>query len=164
MEAQKIIMAYSGASRSITLRLRFKNTVGILGQITSVIGEAGGDIEGVDIVNTERGMISRDITVKTRNEAHVKEIVAKIKKLPSVQFLHRSDRTFLLHLGGKIEIKNKTRLETRDDLSRLYTPGVAHICMAIHEDKGKAFTLTIKKNSVMIVTDGSAVLGLGNIG
>ncbi|HIE65626.1 MAG: NAD-dependent malic enzyme [Nitrospira sp.] len=157
-------MAYSGASRSITLRLRFKNKVGILGQITSVIGKVGGDIEGVDIVNADRGMVSRDITVKTRDEAHVKEIVAQIKEIPNVQLLHRSDRTFLLHLGGKIEITNKIRLKTRDDLSRLYTPGVAHVCMAIHEDKGKAFTLTIKKNSVMIVTDGSAVLGLGNIG
>ncbi|MFQ5779724.1 MAG: NAD-dependent malic enzyme [Nitrospiria bacterium] len=157
-------MAYSGASRSITLRLRFRNKVGMLGQITTAIGKTGGDIEAVDIVNADRGMILRDITVKTRDEQHVKEIVEQIKTIPNVQVLHRSDRTFLLHLGGKITIANKIPLKTRDDLSRLYTPGVAHVCMAVHEDKTKAFTLTIKKNSVMIATDGSAVLGLGNIG
>lgn len=157
-------MIYPSASRSITLRLKFKNQIGMLGRITSAIGEAGGDIGAVDIVSADRGVILRDITVNTRDEPHVKEIVEQVKRIPGVQLVHISDRTFLLHLGGKIEISNKIPIKTRDDLSRVYTPGVARVCMAIHDDKAKAFSLTIKKNSVAVVTDGSAVLGLGNIG
>ncbi len=157
-------MEQLSASRSVTLRLKFPNKIGMLGKITSAVGKAGGDIDAIDIVNTEDGMILRDLTFKTRNETHLKEIEAALDKLSGVTLLHRSDRTFLLHLGGKIELKNKIPLKTRDDLSRAYTPGVARVCMAIHEDKNKAFSLTIKKNSVLIVTDGSAVLGLGNIG
>jgi malate dehydrogenase (oxaloacetate-decarboxylating) len=157
-------MIYPSASRSITLRLKFKNQIGMLGQITSAIGKAGGDIGAIDIVSADRGIILRDITVNTRDEPHIKAIVGQIKQLSGVQLVHISDRTFLLHLGGKIEIANKIPVKTRDDLSRLYTPGVARVSMAIHEDKSKAFSLTIKKNSVAVVTDGSAVLGLGNIG
>jgi malate dehydrogenase (oxaloacetate-decarboxylating) len=157
-------MIYPSASRSITLRLKFKNQIGMLGQITSAIGKAGGDIGAIDIVSADRGLILRDITVNTRDENHIKEIVEQIRQIPGVQLVHLSDRTFLLHLGGKIEIANKIPVKTRDDLSRLYTPGVARVSMAIHEDKSKAFSLTIKKNSVAVVTDGSAVLGLGNIG
>ncbi|HZR46971.1 MAG TPA: NAD-dependent malic enzyme [Candidatus Manganitrophaceae bacterium] len=157
-------MIYPSASRSITLRLKFKNQIGMLGQITSAIGKAGGDIGAIDIVSADRGIILRDITVNTRDEAHIKEIVGQIRQIPGVQLVHLSDRTFLLHLGGKIEIANKIPVKTRDDLSRLYTPGVARVSMAIHEDKSKVFSLTIKKNSVAVVTDGSAVLGLGNIG
>ncbi|HLG22159.1 MAG TPA: malic enzyme-like NAD(P)-binding protein, partial [Candidatus Manganitrophaceae bacterium] len=152
------------ASRSITLRLKFKNQIGMLGRITSAVGRVGGDIGAVDIVSADRGVILRDITVNTRDEEHTREIVEAVKGIPGVHLVHLSDRTFLLHLGGKIEIKNKIPVKTRDDLSRVYTPGVARVCMAIHEDKNKVFSLTIKKNSVAIVTDGSAVLGLGNIG
>lgn len=157
-------MGQLSASRSVTLRLKFPNKIGMLGKITSAIGRTGGDIEAIDIVNTEGGMILRDLTFKIRDDAHLNQIEKALAKLSGVLLLHRSDRTFLLHLGGKIEIKNKIPLKTRDDLSRSYTPGVARVCMAIYEDKNKAFTLTIKKNSVLIVTDGSAVLGLGNIG
>lgn len=157
-------MTQLSASRSVTLRLKFPNKIGMLGQITSSIGKEGGDIDAIDIVSTENGMILRDITLRTQDDAHLKRIESALKKLPGVTLLHRSDRTFLLHLGGKIEIKNRIPLKTRDDLSRAYTPGVARVCMAIYEDKNKAFSLTIKKNSVLIVTDGSAVLGLGNIG
>jgi len=152
------------ASRSVTLRIKFPNRIGMLGQITSAIGQTGGDIEAIDIANADRGMILRDITIKTRNEGHVKEIEEALRDIPEVELVHLSDRTFLLHLGGKIAIANKVPLKTRDDLSRVYTPGVAQICMAIHEKKSKVFSLTIKKNSVLIVSDGSAVLGLGNIG
>ncbi|MFQ5597634.1 MAG: NAD-dependent malic enzyme [Nitrospiria bacterium] len=151
-------------SRSVTLRIRFPNKIGMLGRITSTIGQTGGDIEAVDIANADRGMILRDITIKTRGDAHLKEIESALRKIPDVEMVHLSDRTFLLHLGGKIAIANKVPLKTRDDLSRVYTPGVAQICMAIHEKRSKVYSLTIKRNSVLIVTDGSAVLGLGNIG
>ncbi|MBI3805178.1 MAG: NAD-dependent malic enzyme [Nitrospirae bacterium] len=157
-------MVYPSASRSVTLRLKFKNQIGMLGQITSAIGKAGGDIGAIDIVSVDRGVITRDLTVSTRDEAHTARIVDAVKQIPAVEVVHLSDRTFLLHLGGKIEIANRIPIKTRDDLSRVYTPGVAQVCMAIHEDKSKAFSLTIKKNSVAVVTDGSAVLGLGNIG
>jgi len=152
------------ASRSITLRLKFPNRIGMLGQVTSAIGQTGGDIEAIDTVNTVGGLILRDFSIKTRDSGHVKEIERALKRISGVELVHLSDRTFLLHLGGKIAIENKVPLKTRDDLSRVYTPGVARVCMAIHEDKSKAFSLTIKKNSVLIATDGSAVLGLGNIG
>ncbi len=157
-------MSNLSASRSVTLRIKFPNKIGILGQITSAIGQLGGDIEAIDIVTTDDGMILRDITFKTRDAAHLKGIENALKQLADIELLQSSDRTFLIHLGGKIEIKNRIPLKTRDDLSRAYTPGVARVCMAIHEDKSKAFSLTIKKNSVLIATDGSAVLGLGNIG
>ncbi len=157
-------MSMASSSRSVTLRLQFPNKIGMLGKITSAIGQTGGDISAIDIANAEGGMILRDITVKTRGDAHLKEIRQSLKAIPEVELVHLSDRTFLLHLGGKIEVCNKIPLTTRDDLSRVYTPGVARVCMAIHEDKSKAFALTIKKNSVLIVSDGSAVLGLGNIG
>lgn len=157
-------MVYPSASRSVTLRLKFKNKIGMLGQITSAIGGSGGDIGAIDIVSVDRGGITRDITVSARDEAHTARIVEAVKRIPGVEVVHLSDRTFLLHLGGKIEIANRIPIKTRDDLSRVYTPGVAQVCLAIQEDKGKAFALTIKKNSVAVVTDGSAVLGLGNIG
>ncbi len=95
------------ASRSVTLRLKFPNKIGMLGKITSAVGEAGGDIDAIDIVNTEEGMILRDLTFKTRDEAHLKQIENALVKLKDVELLQTSDRTFLLHLGGKIEMKNR---------------------------------------------------------
>jgi malate dehydrogenase (oxaloacetate-decarboxylating) len=157
-------MGSPSVSHSITLRLRFRNRIGMLGRVTSTIGETGGDIGAVDIVSADRDQMIRDITVNARDEAHAHLIVQKIRSLPGISVVHVSDRTFLLHLGGKIEIANKIPIKTRDDLSMVYTPGVARVSMAIHDDPNKAFQLTIKRNAVAIVTDGSAVLGLGNIG
>ncbi len=151
-------------SYSITLRLEIVNQVGMFGKIGTAIGEVGGDIGAVDIVRVGKGMIVRDITVNARDEVHEKEIIDAIKKIKGVRVIHVSDRTFLLHHGGKIEIHNKVPVKNRNDLSRVYTPGVARVCMAIHHDKEKAYRFTIKRNSVAIVTDGSAVLGLGDIG
>ncbi len=151
-------------SYSITLRLEIVNQVGMFGKIATAIGETGGDIGAVDIVRVGKGMIVRDITVNARDEAHEKNIVDAVKKIKGVRIIHISDRTFLLHHGGKIEIHNKVPVKNRNDLSRVYTPGVARVCMAIHHDKEKAYRFTIKRNSVAIVTDGSAVLGLGDIG
>ncbi|MBI5188104.1 MAG: NAD-dependent malic enzyme [Nitrospirae bacterium] len=151
-------------SYSITLRLEILNKVGMFGKIGTAIGEVGGDIGAVDIVRVGKGVIVRDITVNARDEAHEKDIVDAVRKIEGVRVIHVSDRTFLLHHGGKIEIHNRVPVKNRDDLSRVYTPGVARVCMAIHHDRERAYRFTIKRNSVAIVTDGSAVLGLGDIG
>ncbi|MBI2460323.1 MAG: NAD-dependent malic enzyme, partial [Candidatus Rokubacteria bacterium] len=152
------------ASYSITVRVEIKNRPGMLGRVTSTIGEAGGDIGAVDLVELVRDTIVRDITIKARDDRHGQEIVTRLKALEGVRVVNVSDRTFLMHLGGKIQIQNKMPVKTRDDLSMAYTPGVARVCLAIKEDREKVFSLTIKQNSVAVVTDGTAVLGLGDIG
>jgi malate dehydrogenase (oxaloacetate-decarboxylating) len=152
------------ASYSLTLRAAIKNRPGMLGRLTSAIGEAGGDIRAVDLVELVKDIIVRDFTINARDEQHGQAIVAAIRGVDGVRVVNVSDRTFLVHLGGKIEIRNKVPLKTRDDLSMAYTPGVARVCLAIHEDPERAFALTIKQNTVAIVTDGTAVLGLGDIG
>lgn len=149
---------------SITLRLRLANKPGVLGYVTSAIGDAGGSIGAIDIVEAGFDHLVRDITIAAGNDLHAQQIVEAVKAVPDVTLINFSDRVFLLHIGGKIEIKSKIPIQTRADLSRAYTPGVARVCTAIAEDPAKAFTLTIKRNSVAVVTDGSAVLGLGNIG
>ncbi len=152
------------ASYSLTLRVRIHNKPGKLGEITTAIGKAGGDIEGIDIVSVGKDFLIRDITVNAASESHDKEIVASVEDIDGVEVVNISDRTFLMHLGGKIEIASKMQLKTRSDLSMAYTPGVARVCEAIAKDPEKVFNLTIKKNMVAVVTDGTAVLGLGDIG
>ena len=152
------------ASYSLTIRAAIKNRPGMLGRLTSAIGEAGGDIRAVDLVELVKDIIVRDFTINARDEQHGHEIVAAIRRVEGIRVVSVSDRTFLMHLGGKIEIRNKVPLKTRDDLSMAYTPGVARVCLAIREDPERAFALTIKQNTVAIVTDGTAVLGLGDIG
>jgi malate dehydrogenase (oxaloacetate-decarboxylating) len=152
------------ASYSLTLRIKLSSRAGTLGFLTTVIGRAGGDIGAIDIVNVTREFVVRDITVNASSSTHGDAIVAAVRDIDGIEVIHVSDRTFLMHLGGKIEVVSKMPLKTRDDLSMAYTPGVARICEAIHEDPEKAFTLTIKKNTVAIVSDGTAVLGLGDIG
>jgi malate dehydrogenase (oxaloacetate-decarboxylating) len=136
----------------------------MLGKVTSAIGKGGGDIGAIDLVEVGRNTITRDITFKTSGERHGQQMVERLRGLEGVEVVNVSDRTFLMHLGGKIEVRGKMPVKTRDDLSMAYTPGVARICMAIHHDPEKAYTLTIKQNTVAVVTDGSAVLGLGDIG
>jgi malate dehydrogenase (oxaloacetate-decarboxylating) len=133
-------------------------------QIATAISQAGGDLGSIDIVRVEKGKIVRDITVNARDEEHEKEIVRSVKNIQGVKIIRVMDRTFFAHQGGKIEIHNKMPLRNRDDLSKVYTPGVARICLDIHEDKRHAYRYTIKGNSVAVVTDGTAVLGLGDIG
>jgi malate dehydrogenase (oxaloacetate-decarboxylating) len=152
------------ASYSLTVRARFANRPGMLGKVTSVIGKAGGDIGAVDLVEAGSSTITRDITFKASDERHGERVTERIRTIPGVTVVNVSDRTFLMHLGGKIGVHGKVSVKTRDDLSMAYTPGVARVCMAIHKDPQKAYTLTIKQNTVAVVTDGSAVLGLGDIG
>jgi len=152
------------ASYSLTLRVRLSSRAGSLGELTLAIGRAGGDIGAIDIVTVGNNYIVRDITVSSVSSTHGEQIVEVVKGVDGVELLQVSDPTFLMHLGGKIEVVSKVPLKTRADLSMAYTPGVARICEAIAKDPEKVFTLTIKKNTVAIVTDGTAVLGLGDIG
>ncbi len=151
-------------SYSLTLRVEYSNRLGMLGRITSLIGEQGGDIGAIDIVQSSKGAMTRDITFSAANVEHGKQIIEAVTKLGDLDIVSVSDRTFLLHLGGKLEITPKVPVKTRDDISMIYTPGVARIVEKIVENADDAFNLTIKKNSVAVITDGSEVLGLGAAG
>ena len=157
-------MQTPSASYSLTLRVRLSSRAGSLGELTMAIGRAGGDIGAIDIVTVGNDYIIRDLTVSSVSSQHGEQIVEAVKDVDGVELMQVSDPTFLMHLGGKIEVVPKVPLKTRADLSMAYTPGVARICDAIHQEPEKVFTLTIKKNTVAIVTDGTAVLGLGDIG
>ncbi len=152
------------ASNSITVRLVISNRPGMLAKVTGVIGEKGGNIGAIDIVRAEKDKLIRDITVNTRNDEHAQSIVQEVREIDGVEVVDISDRTFLLHLGGKLEVESKLPLKTRDQLSMAYTPGVARVSEAIHETPADAHRLTIKSNTVAVVSDGTAVLGLGDIG
>ena len=152
------------ASYSLTFRVKLSTRAGSLGELTMAIGRAGGDIGAIDIVTVGRDYVIRDITVSSASTKHAEEIVNAVRDVDGVELINVSDPTFLMHLGGKIEVVSKVPLKTRADLSMAYTPGVARVCEAIHDDPEKVFTLTIKKNTVAVVTDGTAVLGLGDIG
>jgi malate dehydrogenase (oxaloacetate-decarboxylating) len=152
------------ASYSLTLRVKLSSRAGTLGEVATAIGRAGGDIGAIDIVSVASDFIIRDITVNAASSEHGEKIVEAVRDIDGIEVINVSDRTFLMHIGGKIEVVSKMPLKTRADLSMAYTPGVARVCEAIHNDPEKAFTLTIKKNTVAVVTDGTAVLGLGDIG
>ena len=152
------------ASYSFTLRVEFPHRAGSLGKILTTIGEADGMVGAVDIVRMRQDRTIRDITVNARDSEHGQRVVESVGELPEVQVVNVSDRTFLMHIGGKIEVTSKLQIRTRDDLSMVYTPGVARVCRAIHDDPERAFNLTIKRNTVAVVSDGTAVLGLGDIG
>jgi malate dehydrogenase (oxaloacetate-decarboxylating) len=158
------VIQHPSASFAFTARCRIVNRPGMLGQLTSAIGSLGGDIRALDIVRVEGNGIVRDITVLAADADHAQKLIQRMSAVPGVEVLEYSDRTFLAHLGGKIEVTPRIPIRTRDDLSMVYTPGVARICIAIAEDPRRVRNLTIKRNAVAIVTDGSAVLGLGNIG
>jgi malate dehydrogenase (oxaloacetate-decarboxylating) len=152
------------ASYSLTISIRISNTPGSLGRVTSLISDLGGDIGAIDIKGVIKTHKIREITLQARDEKHGETIVEQLKALGIVDVLSVSDRTFMMHMGGKITINSKVPLVTRDDLSMAYTPGVARVCMAIHHDPEQAYKLTIKANTIAIVSDGTAVLGLGDIG
>lgn len=148
----------------LILRLEIQNTGSIFSYLATAIGATGGDILAVDLISARKDIVVRDVTVGVESRAHGDRVVQAISALPGVKVINVSDRIFLAHLGGKIEVTSRVPVKTREDLSMVYTPGVASVCTAIHEDPNKAFTLTIKRNCVAVVSDGTAVLGLGDIG
>ncbi len=149
---------------SITIRAQYPNRAGMLGVITSAIGEAQGDIGAIDTVSSSRNSMTRDLTVNARNVAHGELITSAVRAVPGVRVLSVSDPVFLRHLGGKIEVNSRAPVTTRNDMSIVYTPGVGRVSMAIYHDPAALWTLTGKGNTVAVVTDGTAVLGLGDIG
>lgn len=151
-------------SYSITIRVEIENRIGKFSQVANMISQVGGDMGAIDIVRVEKGKIVRDITVNARDEQHEKKIVSAVRNIEGVKVLRVMDETFFAHQGGKIEIHNKVPVRNREDLSKVYTPGVARVCRDIQAHKEHAYRYTIKGNAVAIITDGSAVLGLGDIG
>ena len=152
------------AGYTITVRAQYPNKPGMLGRLATTIGEAGGDIGAVDLVRTNSTRIVRDISIGARDNEHGRCIVDAMRGMKGITIRRVSDPVFLAHEGGKIEIHNKMALSGRGDLSRVYTPGVARVCLAIAANPEAVWSLTIKKNAVAVVTDGTAVLGLGDIG
>ena len=157
-------MATPNVSYSVCLRVEMDHKPGSLGRFATAVGEAGGNIAGLDIVEVVGDRIVRDVTVLAVDTDHVEKIRDAVDLVDGIRILTTQDRTFLMHHGGKIEIRSKAPLTNRDDLSMAYTPGVARVCMEIAEHPQAVHEYTIKKNTVAVVTDGTAVLGLGNIG
>ena len=151
------------AQYSLTIRVEIEDVPGMLGKVAGAIGDAGAVIGPIDLVEADGGLV-RDITVDAHDPDHWDDIVGAINAIDGAQVIDTTDRTFQIHVGGKIEQHNRSPLKTRDDLSMAYTPGVARVCSAIAEDRERAFQYTIKRNTVAVVSDGTAVLGLGDIG
>ncbi|HEY4452143.1 MAG TPA: NAD-dependent malic enzyme [Solirubrobacteraceae bacterium] len=156
--------ATPSAQYRLTIRVKLEDAQGILGTVSTAITEAGAMVAAVDLVEVDGGHSLRDIVVDASDREHWDRIIAAIDAIAGAEVIDTTDRTFLLHVGGKIEQHNKHPLKTRDDLSMAYTPGVARVSLAIAEDVDKAFQYTIKRNTVAVVSDGTAVLGLGDIG
>jgi malate dehydrogenase (oxaloacetate-decarboxylating) len=157
-------MGVPSASYSITMRVHLGADPKGVGRITTAVGDAGGQVVAVDVVESHADLLVVDLTCNAGDAQHAEAITAAVGRLDGARVHKVSDRTFLLHLGGKLEVTSKVPLRTRDDLSMAYTPGVARVCRAIAANPEDARKLTIKRNTVAVVTDGSAVLGLGNIG
>jgi malate dehydrogenase (oxaloacetate-decarboxylating) len=159
-------VASVSAQFSVTVRVELDARQEPLGKLTAAIAEAGGALQGVDLVPGAggEGKRVREFTIDARDQEHWEQILRAIGSTRGARVIDYVDRTLAMHRGGKIEQHNKYPLKTRDDLSMAYTPGVARVCMEIHADRSKAFDYTIKKNTVAVVSDGSAVLGLGDIG
>ncbi|OXM72120.1 MULTISPECIES: NAD-dependent malic enzyme [Amycolatopsis] len=157
-------MPVPGPGYSITVRVEAPPSASAAGDLTSAVGRVGGVLTAFDVVESHADAIVVDITANVSNADHVEVVTDALDALPGVRVRKVSDRTFLMHLGGKLSVSPKVQLRNRDDLSRAYTPGVARVCQAIAANPADARRLTIKRNTVAVVTDGSAVLGLGNIG
>jgi malate dehydrogenase (oxaloacetate-decarboxylating) len=151
-------------SFSLTIRVALPNRTGMLASVTSAIASVGGTFGQIDMIEQSRATTIRDITVDAFSTEHNEQIVQVVKALPDIKVLDVYDRTFNLHRGGKIRVESKISLKRQSDLAMAYTPGVGRICTAIANDPKQVYNLTIKQNTVAIVTDGSAVLGLGNLG
>jgi malate dehydrogenase (oxaloacetate-decarboxylating) len=154
----------TSASYSITVRLTADGDPASIGRIATAVGSAGGAVTAIDVVDSRPDGLTVDVTCSAADAAHSEEMVQALRDVPGVRVRKVSDRTFLLHLGGKLEVASRVPLKTRDDLSMAYTPGVARVCLALAEHPEDVRRLTIKGNTVAVVTDGSAVLGLGDIG
>jgi malate dehydrogenase (oxaloacetate-decarboxylating) len=152
------------AAFSIRLRVRLDNTPGALGRLASAIGEVGGNIWSLDGFEAKAQYLDEDVVVNCTSEAHQQQVIDAVSAADGVELLSWQDRTFAMHVGGKIDVVSRTPVGDRDDLSMAYTPGVARVCKAIEAEPALAHELTIKKNTVAIVSDGTAVLGLGDIG
>ncbi|GAA1199256.1 NAD-dependent malic enzyme [Prauserella alba] len=157
-------MPVPGPGYSITVRVDAPPSASAAGDLTTAVGKVGGVLTAFDVVGSDAESIVVDITANVASADHAEDITSALNALPGVKVRKVSDRTFLMHLGGKLEVSPKVALKNRDDLSRAYTPGVARVCQAIAANPEDARRLTIKRNTVAVVTDGSAVLGLGNIG
>ena len=157
-------MANTSPGYAITIRIEGTASNQPVSEITQAVIDAGASITALDVVESFLEKVVIDVTCNAIDADHAEQITAALSKKDSLNVRKVSDRTFLLHLGGKIEIQSKVPLKTRDDLSRAYTPGVARISQAIVKDPSDVRRLTIKRNTVAVITDGSAVLGLGNIG
>src|SRR3954449_1327510 len=154
----------TSASYSLTVRLTSDGDPASIGRIATAVGTAGGAVTAIDVVDSRSDGLTVDVTCSAADAAHSEEMVEALRAVPGVTVRKVSDRTFLLHLGGKLEVASRVPLKTRDDLSMAYTPGVARVCTALAEHPEDVRRLTIKGNTVAVVTDGSAVLGLGDIG
>ena len=157
-------MALPSASSSITVRLEVPADPASVGRLTTAVGGAGGVVTALDVTESHPDRIVVDVTCMATDEAHAERLTQALREVEGVTVRKVSDRTFLLHLGGKLEVRSKVPLRTRDDLSMAYTPGVARVCLAIAQHPEDVRRLTVKRNSVAVVTDGSAVLGLGDLG
>ena len=157
-------MSATASSYSITMRLHTAPDHGVVGKVATAIAREGGIVTAIDVADSSHDRLVVDVTCSAADAAHSERVVACVKEVEGVEVYKVSDRTFLLHLGGKIEVTSKVPLRTRDDLSMAYTPGVGRVSMALAEHPEDISRLTIKGNTVAVVTDGSAVLGLGNIG
>ncbi|MCJ8014856.1 NAD-dependent malic enzyme [Paenibacillus sp. KQZ6P-2] len=151
------------ANTSIILRVELNHEKATFGDVAAAISKSGGDITSIDVIRPGKDFSVRDITVEVADTEENK-VVESLRQQEGIKLINVSDRTFLVHLGGKIKIQPTLPIKNRDDLSRVYTPGVAKVCTAIHENPEKAYSLTIKRNTVAVVSDGTAVLGLGDIG
>src|SRR5664279_788780 len=159
-----MVMIQPSAGNTLTLRVSLQRVPGTLGRLTSALGAAGALLDAIDIIEHQGDVIVRQIQVETRGEAHGREVVEAARTVFGVELLSVTDRVFDRHRGGKIEVTPKFPVLTRDDLSMAYTPGVGRVCMAIAEEPAGVWEYTIKANSVAVLTDGTAVLGLGDIG
>ncbi|MET7302023.1 NAD-dependent malic enzyme [Embleya sp. NPDC005575] len=156
--------AAPSASYSITARLEVPAGGRSVSRLTNAVESAGGSVTALDVTASGHERLRIDVTIAATSTDHADRLVAAVREIEGVTLGKVSDRTFLMHLGGKIEMQSKHPIRNRDDLSMIYTPGVARVCLAIAENPDDARRLTIKRNTVAVVTDGSAVLGLGNIG
>ncbi|HTU82716.1 MAG TPA: hypothetical protein VMF61_11335, partial [Candidatus Acidoferrales bacterium] len=151
-------------SFTLIMRIEMPNEPGAFGILANAVGDAGGTIGAVDMHTVTKTRVVRDVTINVPSDAVANDVRDAIEGIEGARIVSASDSTFLAHLGGKIRVEPKIPVKTRQDLSTVYTPGVARVSMAIAADPSKAFQLTIKRNTVAVVSDGTAVLGLGDIG